>query len=211
MGSFSHKLCGWLSSLSYICEWFTRFTWFLPLFQKSYVANIFAHFQALVENLFDRKIKFFQSDAGCEIVNHSLLHHFQTCGIQHRIVCPNMLEQNGVAEHKHRHIVETGLTLQVESNLPISFWTHAFTTVIYPINKLPTPIFNGSTLYFKVYYKDPNYNGLRVFSCACYPFRSKSTHSKLDFKNSSCIFLGYSSPHKGYKCLDSANGNIFIS
>jgi len=68
-------------------------------------------------------------------------------------VCPNMLEQNGVAEHKHRHIVETGLTLQVESNLPISFWAHAFTTVVYPINKLPTPIFNGSTLYFKVYYK----------------------------------------------------------
>jgi hypothetical protein len=122
-----------------------------------------------------------------------------------------MLEQNGVAEHKHRHIVETGLTLQVESNLPISFWAHAFTTVVYPINKLPTPIFNGSTLYFKVYYKDPNYNGLRVFSCACYPFHSKSTHSKLDFKNSSCIFLGHSSPHKGYKCLDPASGNIFIS
>jgi hypothetical protein len=80
MGSFSHKLCGWLSSLCYICEWFTQFTWFLPLFQKSYVANIFTHFQALVENLFDRKIKFFQSDASCEIVNRSLLHHFQSVG-----------------------------------------------------------------------------------------------------------------------------------
>jgi len=33
---------------------------------------------------------------------------------------------------------------------------------------------------------------------------------KLDFHSKECIFLGYSSSHKGYKCLDST-GKIFIS
>jgi hypothetical protein len=82
---------------------------------------------------------------------------------------------------------------------------------VYLINRLPSPVLHGCTPYSKVYQKDPNYNGLWVFGCVCYPFRFKATRSKLDFKTSCCIFLGYSPSHKGYKCLDLASGNIFIS
>lgn len=42
------------------------------------------------------------------------------------------------------------------------------------------------------------------------PFAPNLQRSKLDFKTSSCIFLGYSPSHKGYKCLAPASGNIFI-
>ena len=58
--------------------------------------------------------------------------------------------------------------------------------------------------------KSPDYKFLRTFGCACFPFlRPYSTH-KLDFRSQECVFLGYSSSHKGYKCL-STSGKIYIS
>lgn len=56
----------------------------------------------------------------------------------------------------------------------------------------------------------PNYHGLKVFRCLCFPYlRSYNAH-KLYFKSSPCTFLGYAADKKGYKCIDS-NGKIFIS
>jgi hypothetical protein len=34
---------------------------------------------------------------------------------------------------------------------------------------------------------------------------------KLSFQSTQCVFLGYNSMHKGYKCLDHATGCIYIS
>ncbi|KAG8487623.1 hypothetical protein CXB51_018130 [Gossypium anomalum] len=48
--------------------------------------------------------------------------------------------QNGVAEHKHRHIVETGLTLLAQANLPMKHWGHAFSSAVHLINRLPTSV-----------------------------------------------------------------------
>lgn len=40
--------------------------------------------------------------------------------------------------------------------------------------------------------------------------RPYNTH-KLSFRSKQCVFLGYSSSHKGYKCLDTDSGRIYIS
>uniref|UniRef100_A0A2N9HZL1 Integrase catalytic domain-containing protein n=1 Tax=Fagus sylvatica TaxID=28930 RepID=A0A2N9HZL1_FAGSY len=47
-------------------------------------------------------------------------------------------EQNGVAERKHRHIVETGLTMLFHARLPKNLWLEAFLTAVYLINRLPS-------------------------------------------------------------------------
>jgi hypothetical protein len=50
-----------------------------------------------------------------------------------------------------------------------------------------------------------------VFGCACYPNLSvKATH-KLAPYSTRCIFLRYSTDHKGYQCLDLTTNNIVIS
>jgi histone deacetylase 1/2 len=36
---------------------------------------------------------------------------FQAISIHRRLICPHTLEQNDTVERRHRHIVETGLTL----------------------------------------------------------------------------------------------------
>jgi hypothetical protein len=98
---------------------------------------IFIHFQAHVERLLDTKIKHVQSDWGGE---YQKLHnqYFKNLGIAHHVSCPHTHQQNGSAECKHRHIVETGLALLAHASVPIKFWDKAFLTATYLINRLPT-------------------------------------------------------------------------
>ncbi|KAE8724984.1 hypothetical protein F3Y22_tig00009024pilonHSYRG00010 [Hibiscus syriacus] len=62
----------------------------------------------------------------------------------------------------------------------------------------------------KLYQVLHDYSDLRIFGCACFPFLRPFNKHKLEFRSQQCVFLGYSSSHKGYKCLDE-NGRIFIS
>ena len=101
--------------------------------------RIFLQFQAHVERLLDTKIKWVQSDWGGE---YQKIHNkfFRSLGIGHRVSCPHTHQQNGSAERKHRHIVETGLALLAHAHVPIKFWDDAFLTATYLINRLPTRV-----------------------------------------------------------------------
>ena len=50
-----------------------------------------------------------------------------------------------------------------------------------------------------------------LFGCLCFPFLRPYHAHKLDFRSSSCVFLGYSSSHLGYRCLDLASNRIYVS
>ncbi|XP_073261291.1 uncharacterized protein [Populus alba] len=54
---------------------------------------------------------------------------------------------NAIAERKHRHITETGLTLMFHSNMPLHLWVDSFSTACYLINRLPSPVLDGGTDY----------------------------------------------------------------
>ena len=114
-------------------------------------------------------------------------------------------------ERKHRHIVGTRLSLLAYSHLPSTYWVEAFFTTIYLINRLPTPILKLSTPYTLLFHKAPDYSQLRVFGCACYLLLRPYNHHKLEFHSKKCIFLGYSSNQKGYRCLDPFFYRVYIS
>ena len=67
-------------------------------------------------------------------------HYLKTNGVIFRVSCPHTLEQNGTVEHKHRHIIETCLSLLTKSHLPKKIWDEGAATAAYLINRLPTPI-----------------------------------------------------------------------
>lgn len=50
-----------------------------------------------------------------------------------------------------------------------------------------------------------------VFGCACWPNLRPYNSRKLGFRSKQCIFLGYSSAHKGYKCFHRETGRMYIS
>ena len=59
----------------------TRFTWIYPMKHKYEVSTHFCAFQKLVETLFSRKNKIYESDGGKEFDNDALKAHFIKYGI----------------------------------------------------------------------------------------------------------------------------------
>ena len=119
--------------------------------------------------MFERKIKIFQSDGGGEFTSHDFQKHLSNCGIHHQFSCPRTPEQNGVAERKHRHIVETGLTLMFQAHVPLRYWVDAFLTAVFLINRMPSTSINMQTPYSKLFNHDPDYGSLKIFGCRYFP------------------------------------------
>jgi hypothetical protein len=76
---------------------------------------------------------------------------------------------------------------------------------------LPSKTIAHDTPLHKLFGTHPNYNSLKVFGWACWPNLHPYNPKKLDFRTKQCIFLGYSSSHKGYKYFDHTTGRIYIS
>jgi hypothetical protein len=94
--------------------------------------------------------------------------------------------------------------------MPLKFWDEAFLTIVFLINHLPTPILAHSTPIEKLFNTKPAYSFLRTFGCTCWPNLRPYNTYKLAFRSKQCAFLGYSTHHKGYKCLDIATGHVYI-
>ena len=136
---------------------------------------------------------------------------FSNLGIVHCLSCLYTSQQNGRVEQKNRHVVEMGLSLLAHSSMPLSCWPYAFQTATYLINRLLISVLHHQSPYFAHYHKLPTYTHLKVFGSSCFPYlRSYNTH-KLQYRSLECAFLGYSSHHKGYLCLDIHSSKVYIS
>ena len=162
-----------------------------------------------VECLFDRKIKAIQTDWGGEY--RSLHKYFSSLGILHHLSCPHTYEQNGTVKRKHRHLVETGLSLLAKTLIPQCYWDEAFTIACFLVNRLPSPVLNNISPFEKLFQVQSNYSFLRTFGCACWPYLRPYNAHKMDFRSKLCVFLGYSSSHRGYKSLHVPSGRLYIS
>src|SRR5438128_2461124 len=85
-----------------------------------------------------------------------------------QLPCPGAHAQNGVAEHKHRHIIETTRTLMISSFIPTHFWTESVLTAVYLINMQPSSVLQDKCAEKVLFGNPPKYDHLRVFSCTCY-------------------------------------------
>jgi hypothetical protein len=188
---------------------FSRYTWIYPLHQKSETFATFVKFKDLVENQFSTKIKQLQSDGGGEYTSVQFQTFLTQHGINFRKTCPYTSPQNGLAERKLRHILETGLTLLVHSHLSNKYWVDSFLTAVYTINRLPTSILNHLSPYEKLFQHPPDYQKFRVFGCLCYPLLRPFGLHKLESRSKPCIFLGYQ--YAGYKCLDPVTNRAYLS
>jgi transposase InsO family protein len=190
---------------------FSRFTWFFPLKHKSQVLTSFQHFKNTMENHLGTSIKTLRTDCGGEYANNDFHNFCSISGIIHQFTCPHTSQQNGVAKCKHCHIVDMSLSLMSQSSLPFCYWSYAFSTAIFLINRLPSLHHGSSSPWETLFAKSPNYSLFKCFGCACFPLLRPYTKHKFNFHSKECIFLGYASNSKGYLCLDPLTSRIYVS
>ncbi|XP_050890899.1 uncharacterized protein LOC127096364 [Lathyrus oleraceus] len=145
---------------------FSRCIWMFLMKDRFELFNIFKNFCSEISTQFGKTICILHSDNAKEYFSdcfNSLMH---SKGIIHQSSCPHTPQQNGVAEIKHRHIVDTALTLLLNVNLPLKFWGDVVLTVGYLINRMSFSVLNDQVLHSLVHPTDPLYVvSPRVFGC----------------------------------------------
>jgi hypothetical protein len=59
--------------------------------------------------------------------------------------------------------------------------------------------------------KKPDVSHFRVFGCIAYVHVPEEKKSKLDSKVEKCIFIGYSSEQKGYRCFNPSTQKLQVN
>uniref|UniRef100_A0A2N9HC90 Integrase catalytic domain-containing protein n=1 Tax=Fagus sylvatica TaxID=28930 RepID=A0A2N9HC90_FAGSY len=178
---------------------FTKFTWVYLLKHKSDTLQVFSEFHAMVQTQFSLPIQVLRTDCGGEFTSHKFQHFCASKGLIHQMSCPHTPQQNGVAERKHRHLIQCALALLSESNLPMSYWHYAVSVAAHVINRLPTPNLSSKSPWEVLFHTSPDLTHLRAFGCQCFPLLTPYTADKLYPKTTPCVFLGYPITSKGLK------------
>lgn len=168
-------------------------------------------FSTYIKTQLEKEIKCFQSDNGREFDNEQFQSFYRNHGMSFRFSCPHTSSQNGKAKRKIRTINSLIRTLLAHLSMPPSFWNHALHMTTYLLNILPNKNLKHFSPTQILYFRDPSYAHLRVFSCLCFPLLPPTNNNKLQARSNPCVFLGYQQNHRGYKCYDLSSRKIILS
>nr|AAP46207.1 putative retrotransposon protein [Oryza sativa Japonica Group] len=166
---------------------------------------------ALMASTSKEVTEFIRTDNGGEYMNSEFGHFLSLEGILHQTSCPDTPPQNGVAERKNRHLLEIARSLMYTMNVPKFLWSEAVMTAAYLINRTPSRILGMKTPYEMIFGKNEFVVPPRVFGCTCFVRDHRPSIGKLDPRAVKCIFIGYSSSQKGYKCWSPSERRTFVS
>jgi len=165
----------------------------------------------MVKTQFSCNVKIFRSDNAMEYRESTFLTTLKQNGTLPHHSCPGTFQQNSRVERKHRHILDTVRTLLISISIPEHFWGEAALTVVYTINRVPSPTTFNKSPYELLYGSPPDYQSLCVFGLVCFVLLQPHEHTKLEPRSRLCCFLGYGIEHKGYCCYDPIAKRLLIS
>ncbi|RDX72447.1 hypothetical protein CR513_48069, partial [Mucuna pruriens] len=165
--------------------------------------QIFVDFFRLVKNQFNKSIKRLQSDNGTEFVNLEFSKFLKDNGMVHELT-------------KNRHLLEVARALLFQMSVPNVYWGEVVLTVTYLINRLPTRVLNGISPIkhmLSFFPSSPLILTLpsRVFGCVVFVHSHNPHRGKLDPKAIKCVFIGYPSNKKDFKCYHPLSHRFFVS
>lgn len=190
---------------------FSRMTWVYLMKHKDEVLKCFQDFCALVKTQFHTQVKVLRTDNGTEYVNKEFSNFLSTNGILHQTTCLDTPPQNGVAERKNRHILKVARSLMFTMNVPKFLWSEAVLTATYLINRTPSRVLGMKTPCEVLLGENKFVVPPKVFGCTCFVRDHRPSVGKLDPRAIKCIFVGYFSAQKGYKCWSPNERRLFVS
>jgi hypothetical protein len=181
---------------------FSRHTWIYFMKHHSEALSIYNNFFAMIHTHFDTSICVFHLDSIGEYLFDALCQALAEHGTLSQFSCLGAHAQNGLAERKYRHLLETARAIMIASSVSPHFWAEADSTATYLINIQAFSTLQCGTPFEHLCGKTPDYSSLHVFCCVCYVLLAPHEHTKLTAQYVDCVFFGYSAEHKGYRCWD---------
>ena len=108
--------------------------------------SIFQSFYNEIKNQFGVSIRILHSDNAHEYLSHSFTTFMKSHGILHQTSCAYTPKQNGAAERKNRHLVETTRTMLLPGHIPQRFWGDVVLSTCYLINCMPSLVLENTFL-----------------------------------------------------------------
>ena len=173
--------------------------------------SIFQKFYAEILTQFNISIRVLRSDNAREYFSALFISFMSQHGILHQSSCAHTPQQNGVAECKNRHLIETARTLFLHYHVPFRFWGDAVLTACYLINRMPSSVLHAQISHSLLFPDQPLYFlPPRVFGCTCFVHILTPGQDKISAKATKCIFLGYFRLQKGYRCYSPQTHRYFL-
>ena len=184
--------------------------------EKSEVFSVFVKFYRMIHTQFGKSVKSLRSDNGREYVNHDMTKFLTKNGIVHEFTCVDTPQQNGIAERKNRHLLEVVRALLFQMSVPKFYWGETVLTAAYLINRLPSRILYGLSPVQSLTSFFPSVPILtslqcRIFGCVAFVHIHSQFRGKLDPRAVKCIFIGYASDKKGYRCYHPQSRRVYTS
>ena len=202
MGPTKTPSCSNCHYVMILVDDYSRYTWSYFLKEKNEALSKFIEFRNMVEKELGKKVKCLRSDNGGEFMSADFFQYCDNNSIQRQMTCPNTPQQNGVAERKLAHLISMSLSWLHDKNLPRELWAEAVRCACYVINRLPPWPGKEKAPFEMLYGVKPNVNYFRVFGSICYVHVPKNSRTKLDAKAKKCVFVGYDTCRKGWRCMD---------
>ena len=182
---------------------FSHYTWIYLFKNRSKIYQIYRDFTKMIESQFSKHIKVFRSDNSQEYKAHEF-------GTIPHSSCASTSQQNDKAECKLRHILDVIRATTIVASTP-HFLGEAVLTVVYTINRCPSPIVQNQTLYNLLFGSSPSCDLLNVFGCVCFVLFQDHERNKLQSRSRLCCFLGYGIGQKVYRCYDPISKRLRVS
>ena len=100
---------------------YSRYSWIFNMKHRSELLQVYSNFVKMVETQFSKRIKIFRSDNALEYTQYAFQAVLHSYGTIHQLTCLCTSQQNGRAERKLRHILDTIRALLLSANVPAPF------------------------------------------------------------------------------------------
>jgi hypothetical protein len=126
---------------------FSHYTWIYLMKNCSEVLTIYYDFAKMIQTQYSKAIKIFRFDNAREYRQTDFSTILKYYGTIFHTSCVGTSQQNGQAERKLCHILDTVRALTNTASTPVSFWGETTLTAVYTINRYPSPIIQNTTPY----------------------------------------------------------------
>ena len=129
----------------------------MTLFNES-CFELFSHFIAFCAEIkiqFHVPFQILRNDNDKEYLSEPFQSFMLQHGILHQTSCVDTPSQNGVAERKNRHLLETARALLFQMHVLKHFWVDVVSTACFLINRMSSLVLNWATPYHYLFPNDP--------------------------------------------------------